>query len=424
MNTSFIRLNRSFWVRTVLVGAMFVAIIISAIQLLKIKKAYEHLMKQEVKLHQLNADVLYLDEVLTMSTNMSAFTGDTIWKNRYGHHIDELSEVIDEVYSLLPKTYGLNDSLKVDYSNKVLIGLEKQAFDEIEKGNLLVAQNILNSSEYKKQKKIYSEGIKALREAIDQNVLVKSIHFKTQVRNIFLGLIFSLVCLFLIWMISFKLLIKERDQKKKSIIVKKALAEKEILLQEIHHRVKNNLQIISSLINLQIQSCNPEQQAFFSDIKSRINSMALIHDMLYESDNFSIIDFNEYVRRHVSNLINSMRKKDQKISLNIDVVDVVFNINIAIPLGLLINEIVTNSLKHGNMDNELGEISIRIIPLEGKCYRLLIGDNGIGMKKQVKNEEIDSLGLSLIYSLTEQINGSLKYDEEKKGTHFIIEFEG
>ncbi|MCH2022609.1 MAG: tetratricopeptide repeat protein [Saprospiraceae bacterium] len=201
--------------------------------------------------------------------------------------------------------------------------------------------------------------------------------------------------------------------------------EKEVLLKEIHHRVKNNLQIITSLLSL--QSINIEDQKtknIFSYSQYRINSMALIHEMLYQSDNISKINYSHYLKQLIHNLITSIKGQNNKIKTVIDAPDIFLNIDTAIPLGLMINEIVTNSLKYAFHKIENGILNVKISPLKKKFHYLLeIGDNGPGISNLANKNKANSLGMKLIYSLAQQINGTVERDETKQGTHYKITFE-
>jgi two-component sensor histidine kinase len=201
--------------------------------------------------------------------------------------------------------------------------------------------------------------------------------------------------------------------------------EKDILLKEIHHRVKNNLQIITSLLSL--QSLNIEDQKtknLFSNSQYRINSMALIHEMLYQSDNLSRINYSSYLKELLNKLVTSVKGLENNIKTIIEVPDIFINIDTAIPLGLLITEIITNSLKYAFKQNESGILNIKITPLQKKFhYSLKIGDNGSGFSNEQNNHKPNSLGMKLIYRLTKQINGTIVKGNNKKGTHYNITFE-
>lgn len=199
--------------------------------------------------------------------------------------------------------------------------------------------------------------------------------------------------------------------------------EKETLLKEIHHRVKNNLQTISSLLSL--QSNNIEDKKMKSLIKSsqnRVISMAMIHEMLYMRDDISKIDYKSYVIELCEYLIRSLKGNDSNIKLNVEICDVNLDINTSIPLGLLINEIITNALKYGIKGDDAGEIYINLKKGSGKNCILKIGDNGVGFPDKVNHENTKSLGLKLIQNLTRQLRGAIIRDFSKKGTHYIISF--
>ncbi|PCJ98319.1 MAG: histidine kinase [Flavobacteriaceae bacterium] len=199
--------------------------------------------------------------------------------------------------------------------------------------------------------------------------------------------------------------------------------EKETLLKEIHHRVKNNLQTISSLLSL--QSNNIEDKKMKSLIKSsqnRVISMAMIHEMLYMRDDISKIDYKSYVIELCEYLIRSVKGHDSNIKLNVEICDVNLDINTSIPLGLLINEIITNTLKYGIKGTDKGDIYISLKRDGDKNCILKIGDNGIGYPDKISYENTRSLGLKLIQNLTRQLQGTIIRDFSKKGTHYIISF--
>lgn len=202
------------------------------------------------------------------------------------------------------------------------------------------------------------------------------------------------------------------------------IGEKEVLLKEVHHRVKNNLQVITSLLSLQSSFIEDEQsKALFRYSQYRINSMAMIHEMLYKSDGISKIDYSEYARKLISNLIVSMKGSDNNITLSVDISEIDLNIDTAIPLGLLINEIMTNALKYGLRNNDVGTVHIEITKTMHGHYRMLIGDNGVGFSDDISFRNSNSLGLMLMHKLSLQLNGSIEKDNQAKGTNYIVNFQ-
>jgi two-component sensor histidine kinase/CBS domain-containing protein len=213
------------------------------------------------------------------------------------------------------------------------------------------------------------------------------------------------------------------ERKRTEEQLKISLGEKESLLKEVHHRVKNNLQIISSLLRLQSDYIEDEKAlASFKDSQNRIRSMALIHQKLYQSRDVSNINFIEYIRDLVSHLLRSYTATSQFVNLNIESNDIWLNIDTAIPCGLIINELVSNSLKHAfpqpSPDNE---IFIKIHLADRNRFRLIVSDNGIGFPQGIDFRDTDSLGLQLVCTFTEQLEGAIDL-ETRNGTAFIITF--
>lgn len=199
-----------------------------------------------------------------------------------------------------------------------------------------------------------------------------------------------------------------------------SLQEKEVLLGEIHHRVKNNMQIISSLISLQAEYL-PDETACnaFLESQNRIKSMALVHEGLYRSDNVSDIDSHEYLQGLVTNLFNTYAA-GSRIKTKLDVQGKL-NLETAIPLGLITNELVTNSLKHAFPQGREGTISITLKPWQDH-YLFLVEDDGVGMPPDLDINKLDTLGLQLVSSLVKQLDGVLTI-ESPPGTVFRMEFD-
>jgi len=192
--------------------------------------------------------------------------------------------------------------------------------------------------------------------------------------------------------------------------IKSSLKEKEVLLKEIHHRVKNNLQIICSLLNLQSNEIgDPAACQKFKESQDRVKAMALIHERLYQSGDLAKIDFAGYVRNLTGHLLRSYRANSSSVRLNLDIDPVPMNLDVAIPCGLIINELVSNSLKYAFPANNGGEISIRFADENGQGLRLTVRDNGVGMPPDTDLENSQSLGLKLVRSLTDQLGGVVNY---------------
>ena len=202
--------------------------------------------------------------------------------------------------------------------------------------------------------------------------------------------------------------------------------EKENLLKEVHHRVKNNLQTVSSLLSLQSRNIETgHMKGLLKGTQNRVIAMAMVHEMLYMRNDISHIEYKSYVQELGEYLIRSIKGNDNHVNLKIDIPDIKLGIDTAIPLGLLINEALTNALKYGIEGDKEGIISIKLQQdtNEKSCYILEIGDNGIGFPETINYKTTKSLGLKLIHNLTRQLKGTITRDMSKKGTNYIIKFQ-
>ncbi len=204
-------------------------------------------------------------------------------------------------------------------------------------------------------------------------------------------------------------------------LLKESLKEKEVLLKEVHHRVKNNLQVISSILNLQSSYVKDEKTLnILKESQNRIKSMAFIHESLYQTNDFSKINFSEYVVSLSKNLVHSYGVFDNFVELKLNVSDVSLSLDLSIPCGLLINELVSNALKYAFKPKEKGTITISLNEDKGAIL-LKVEDNGKGLPKEINFRETETLGLQLVMTLTEQINGTISLNN-KKGAKYTIEF--
>lgn len=214
--------------------------------------------------------------------------------------------------------------------------------------------------------------------------------------------------------------ITERRQAEDKI--KASLLEKETLLKEIHHRVKNNLQIISSLLRLQSrQILDGQALEAFNESQNRVQAMALIHEKLYQSSSLAQIDCQEYITTLVQELFRSYQAYKQSITFVVKVNQSSFSIAIATPLGLIINELVSNSLKYAFTKMVSGQIYIGLQELNQGLFALIISDNGKGLPKSLDFRKTKTLGLQLVCRLTKQLNGIIELDQSQ-GTAFKIVF--
>ncbi len=211
-----------------------------------------------------------------------------------------------------------------------------------------------------------------------------------------------------------KLLQKYKAKKEK---LDKALAEKDILLREIHHRVKNNLQLISSLLTLQGRSIDDEMAIkAINEGKSRVRSMALIHQDLYNKENLTAIGVKSYLEKLTSELFDTYRVDQDRVQLSLDIQELELDVDTVVPLGLIINELITNSLKYAFPNNKQGMLTVSLNEINNEMV-LIISDNGIGYDPSKTRE--NSFGSTLINALTEQLDGTKKISNEK-GTSIMI----
>ncbi|KAM3111737.1 PAS domain S-box protein [Phormidesmis sp. 146-33] len=212
------------------------------------------------------------------------------------------------------------------------------------------------------------------------------------------------------------------DRKRAENQIRESLQEKEVMLKEIHHRVKNNLQVISSLLKLQAGYIKDDRiLEVFKESQNRVRAMALIHEKLYQSEDLAKTDFAEYIRSLVNDLFRSYSISSRAVSLNLTVEDVRLSIDTAIPCGLIINELVSNSLKYAFSTEKFGQISIALSAETNDRYLLVVQDDGSGLPSDIDFRKTKSLGLQLVCNLTRQLQGTLDLDREN-GSTFKINF--
>jgi len=212
------------------------------------------------------------------------------------------------------------------------------------------------------------------------------------------------------------------DRKQKEQRIQAALEEKDLLLGEIHHRVKNNLQIVHSLLDLQSTRIeDPAVLDMLMDSQNRVRSMALIHQTLYQSKDFAKVDFGGFLEALVPTLVASYGVDTGNINLRIEVDQVFLPINAAIPCGLIINELITNALKHAFPDGRGGSVVVSIAHQPNDRVTLVVSDDGVGIPDALVIEKSDTLGLSLVTLLSKQLNGQLAI-KRKNPTEFSLNF--
>jgi two-component sensor histidine kinase len=212
------------------------------------------------------------------------------------------------------------------------------------------------------------------------------------------------------------------DRRRAETRIKASLEEKEVLLKEIHHRVKNNLQVISSLLHL--QSLNIEDDTtlgVLQESRNRVGSMALVHETLYQATDLARVDFADYARSLSGYLFQSYGVDADLIRQEIKVEDVALSIDAAIPCGLILNELISNVLKHAFPSRQTGRVCVEFRSDLDGWYTLSVGDDGIGLPEDLDFRDTDSLGFQLVNTLVDQLGGTIELDNSR-GTVFTIRF--
>jgi len=214
--------------------------------------------------------------------------------------------------------------------------------------------------------------------------------------------------------------ITERKQAQAKILA--SLAEKETLLKEVHHRVKNNMQVISSLLRLQEGRVkDKDAAALLKDSQNRIQSMALVYNKLYQSENLASVNMTDYIKELSAGLVKSYAVSPVRVAVNVAQSNVFLNVDSAIPCGMIINELVTNSLKYAFPGNRKGLITISLTENE-KGLQLTVGDDGVGIPEGVSLANNSTLGIKLVSNLVrDQLGGILEIDR-RHGTAYQINF--
>ncbi len=198
-----------------------------------------------------------------------------------------------------------------------------------------------------------------------------------------------------------------------------ALAEKTMLMKELNHRVKNNLNMMRSLINLQCEELNDDQpKTIFRDLDVRISSISLLHEMLYKSDLSDGVSLNKYLDALCNNIFDTFTPEGSGINLSLELGEVVISSDMTLHIGLIVSEILTNAIKYGMKDRTDGLISVKLVP-GGKELTLVIADDGPGLPPGFDVNALKSLGMKLVYLITDQLNGKIEVDSTN-GTRFTL----
>jgi len=194
----------------------------------------------------------------------------------------------------------------------------------------------------------------------------------------------------------------------KQAVLEQGVREREVLLQEVHHRVKNNLQVISSLINMQLRRLEDRgARAALEECQARILAIALIHEKLYQTKDYAHVAFADYARSLAAGVFQASGRAQGEVVLELEIADVALGIDRAIPCGLVINELISNALKHAFPDGRAGTVRVELVAVDGGRLRLTVRDDGIGLPPGFAIDRAESLGLQLVHTLAEQLDAVL-----------------
>ncbi|WP_341216687.1 sensor histidine kinase [uncultured Wocania sp.] len=291
-----------------------------------------------------------------------------------------------------------------------------------ESANTLAKLDFFEKSIYYKDKcvtltrKIYSEDLSNALANFKTQQAVKSKELELKHEKETTDLYIVIITLVSIVLLASILFIRRIGKQSKILKIKnnqinKTLKEKELLVKEVHHRVKNNFQIVSSLLELQAQGINDEKALeFIVDSKNRVNSMALIHQKLYNNDKNSV-NFKDYVKHLILGL-SAFDDTNKKVKIDTDIDEVFFDVDTATPLGLIINELIINAYKHAFKGKSEGYLLVSIKRIDNENYKLLVHDNGHGVTNEEDIDKIKKFGLHLVLRLVKQLQGSLKFEND------------
>jgi two-component system, sensor histidine kinase PdtaS len=309
----------------------------------------------------------------------------------------ELYELISEVYTALGDHKKANDYLRINVllQDDIALKTSKDAVEEL--------LTFIEEEEKRVDDKLDHFKTIQEKEQLQNQVKVQN-EKQTLVYSIYLVSIFCLVIIIIV------IARGNRRNKRINQELSESIDEKQILFKEVHHRVKNNFQIISSLLNLQqgIEE-NAHAKKVLVDAQGRIQSMSLVHEMLYRRNEVKRIDFRTYTEELVSSIIRSYSNEKVKVDSVIRCSDESFDLELAVPLGLMLNEAVTNSVKYAFAGRSTGHIDISLQQQQGDNYLLVIKDDGIGIPSEIINGDKETLGIELISILSAQLGGSVEF---------------
>lgn len=384
-------------------------------------KKFKKIDKQEVVFRKKSLEqITVLLSMVADGSNLSGMVVDITDRKRIEQALQESEERLKILFQFAPDAYFLHDLegrfLDFNKAAAELLGYKK---DEII-GERFMSLNMMHPDDISKAAEVGKKNAEGIAVGPDEYTIIRKdgkeipveiVTHPVKIRN-------KTVVLSIARDVT--------DRKQAEAQIQKSLREKEVLLKEIHHRVKNNLSTVSGLLGLQSKYLEDEQaRNLCKESQNRIMSMARIHEKLYQSDDLGSIDFGRYIRSTTDELLKIYKTDQNNINIHLDVDPITFPIHIAVPCGLIINELVTNSLNHAfpeSGEND-GIIMISLKSIGQNTIEMRIKDNGMGITEDLDSFESKSLGLRLVKLLAEeQLNGNVEI-RNKSGTTFIIQFQ-
>ena len=390
----------------------FIVLWCLSIGVLKSQVADSSLLKDQNPNHQKSKDK-YTKQTADSLKHLGSATGNEPIKQTIAVTSPTLITVPDPESPIIKlkkaqENFAANGNFKDAYAISLQL---KQVTDSLVKNeaqqHLLRARLSYDSLQQAESQKTYQKDL--LQKQLEVDSSQKIIYL------VIIGLVLALLLAFAFYR-------NYKNTQKTNRIIEASLIEKETLLKEIHHRVKNNLQIVSSLLNLQANRTEDEHlKKIMGEAKNRINSMALIHQKIYQSGNLSSIDFQTYIEQMVQSMEANFNTHKKKISYHIDTHHVVLDIDTSIPLGLIINELLTNIYKYAFNDRDNGTVTISLQQKNKEELELHIADDGMGLPQNFDINTLNSLGIKLVKGLSNQLKGTIRF-ENNNGTHCFINF--
>ncbi len=368
----------------------------AAISQLELSRCYLSLNKLELSKNYLDSAALFIKSIDDYKIKLSIIKQYAVYYNKIGAH-----------------------STAIDYYKSYIV--TKDSLDEKENLKELISTQVAYQMD-EKEKLIEVSQLKVQQKNSE-------IERATGVRNLLIlgGFLLIITIVFILYQLKRsneqknQLEINNAEIEAKNNIINKSLLDKDLLIKEVHHRVKNNLQIVSSLLKLQSgKSNNDEVKTSLQEAEDRINSMALLHQLLYRNNEMSSVWFNNYLTSLINQITSSFSAKDNRIEITWDIIDLELDLDRAIPLGLITNELLSNAFKHA-FDNNTGMITVELVNTVKNTYKLSVFDNGKGLPENFDIHKLESLGLDIVSILSEQINAELSIYNDN-GAHFEITF--